>query len=252
VHKRVPCIWRFAKSFCMPRLCALERHMRGRAEACAPKKSFFNAAFELVRSRSSALSSVAVLVLLFLTFIAPPALPQQNSRVPRVGILSPYTASASSFQDDIKRGLIDLGYVEGRTVEFKSVFADGRTDQLARLATELVALKMDVIVTTTAPAVRAAKQATSTVPIVMGDVDDAVEQGFIASLARPGGNVTGTSWLNAELSGKRLDILKQTIPGLSRVGVLREALAGGVFVARGYDRRACTRRTSLHLGTASA
>jgi len=163
----------------------------------------------------------------FLTFIAPPALSQQSSRVPRVGILSPYTASGSSFPDDIRRGLIDLGYLEGRTVEFRSVFADGRTDQLSHLATELMELKVDVIVTTTAPAVRAAKQATSTVPIVMGDVDDAVEQGFIASLARPGGNVTGTSWLNAELSGKRLDLLKQTIPGLSRVGVLREAVAGG-------------------------
>jgi len=211
----------------MRRLCPLERHIRGRAEACASMKSFAQPAFALVRSRSSASRSVAVVALLFLTFIASPALPQQSSRVPRVGILSPYTASGSSFQDDIKRGLIDLGHVEGRSVQFESRFADGRTDQLARLATELVDLKMDVIVTTTAPAVRAAKQATSTVPIVMGEVDDAVEQGFIASLARPGGNVTGTSWLNAELSGKRLDLLKQTIPGLSRVGVLREAVAGG-------------------------
>jgi putative tryptophan/tyrosine transport system substrate-binding protein len=226
VDKRCP-VLAFAKSLCMRRLCAVERHIRGRVEACTPKKSFFKPAFELVRSRSNALSCVAVLELLFLTFIAPPALSQQSSRVPRVGILSPYTASASSFQDDIKRGLMDLGHLEGRTVEFKSVFADGRTDQLARLVTELMELKMDVIVTTTAPAVRAAKQATSTVPIVMGEVDDAVEQGFIASLARPGGNVTGTSWLNAELSGKRLDLLKQTIPGLSRVGVLREAVAGG-------------------------
>jgi putative tryptophan/tyrosine transport system substrate-binding protein len=223
----VACIWHFAKSFCMRRLCELEGHTQGRVEACASKKSFFQPAFALVRSRSSALSSVAVVVLLFLTLIAPPALPQQSSRVPRVGILSPYTASGSSFQDDIKRGLIDLGHLEGKTVEFKSRFADGRTDQLARLAMELVELKMDVIVTTTAPAVRAAKQATSTVPIVMGEVDDAVEQGFIASLARPGGNVTGTSWLNAELSGKRLDLLKQALPGLSRVGVLREAVAGG-------------------------
>jgi ABC-type uncharacterized transport system substrate-binding protein len=226
VDKRCP-VLAFAKSLCMRRLCAVERNIRARAEASAPKKRFFKPVFELVRSRSSALSSVTVFVLSFLTFIAPPALSQQSSRVPRVGILSPYTASGSSFPDDIRRGLIDLGYLEGRTVEFRSVFADGRTDQLSHLATELMELKVDVIVTTTAPAVRAAKQATSTVPIVMGDVDDAVEQGFIASLARPGGNVTGTSWLNAELSGKRLDLLKQTIPGLSRVGVLREAVAGG-------------------------
>jgi len=177
------------------------------------------------------LSGVAV-VLLFVTLIAPPALPQQTSRVPRVGILSPYTASGSSFQDDIKRGLINLGRLEGKTVEFESRFADGRSDELPRLATELVQLRMDIIVTTTAPAVRAAKQATSTVPIVMGEVDDAVEQGFIASLARPGGNVTGTSWLNTELNGKRLDLLKQALPGLSRVGVLREAVAAGAS-ARG-------------------
>jgi putative ABC transport system substrate-binding protein len=179
-----------------------------------------------------AVSRVAVVASLFVTLIAPAALPQQTSRVPRVGILSPYTASGSSFQNDVKRGLNELGHREGKTIEFESRFADGRTDQLPRLATELVQLKPDVIVTTTAPAVRAAKQATSTVPIVMGEVDDAVEQGFITSLARPGGNVTGTSWLNTELNGKRLDLLKQALPGLSRVGVLREAVAGGAS-ARG-------------------
>jgi putative ABC transport system substrate-binding protein len=179
-----------------------------------------------------AVSRVAVAASLFVTLIAPAALPQQTSRVPRVGILSPYTASGSSFQNDVKRGLNELGHREGKTIEFESRFADGRTDQLPRLATELVQFKPDVIVTTTAPAVRAARQATSTVPIVMGEVDDAVEQGFITSLARPGGNVTGTSWLNTELNGKRLDLLKQALPGLSRVGVLREAVAGGAS-ARG-------------------
>ncbi len=184
------------------------------------------------RAVSRAVSRVAVVASLFVTLIAPAALPQQTSRVPRVGILSPYTASGSSFQNDVKRGLNELGHREGKTIEFESRFADGRTDQLPRLATELVQLKPDVIVTTTAPAVRAAKQATSTVPIVMGEVDDAVEQGFITSLARPGGNVTGTSWLNTELNGKRLDLLKQALPGLSRVGVLREAVAGGAS-ARG-------------------
>jgi putative ABC transport system substrate-binding protein len=184
------------------------------------------------RAVSRAVSRVAVVASLFVTLIAPAALPQQTSRVPRVGILSPYTASGSSFQNDVKRGLNELGHREGKTIEFESRFADGRTDQLPRLATELVQFKPDVIVTTTAPAVRAARQATSTVPIVMGEVDDAVEQGFITSLARPGGNVTGTSWLNTELNGKRLDLLKQALPGLSRVGVLREAVAGGAS-ARG-------------------
>ena len=155
------------------------------------------------------------------------ALAQQASQVARIGILSPYAASGSSFQDDVKRGLTDLGYVEGTTVIYESRFGNGRTDQLPALATDLVRLKADVIVTTTASAVRAAMQATPTIPIVVGGVDDAVEQGFVASLANPGGNVTGSSWLNVELSGKRLEILKQALPGLSRVAVLREAVGAG-------------------------
>jgi putative ABC transport system substrate-binding protein len=152
---------------------------------------------------------------------------QESSRLPRVGILSPYAAEVSSFEDDVKRGLTDLGYVEGQSIVFETIFADGRTDQLPALASELVERKVDIMVTTTAPAVRAAKQATSDIPIVIGGVDDAVEQGFVASLAKPGGNITGTSWLNAELSGKRLDILKQAFPEASRIGVLREAVGGG-------------------------
>jgi putative ABC transport system substrate-binding protein len=152
---------------------------------------------------------------------------QERSRLPRVGILSPYAAEASSFEDDIKRGLTDLGYIEGQSIEFETIFAEGRTDQLPALASELIARKVDVIVTTTAPAVHAAKQATSLIPIVIGGVDDAVEQGFVTSLAMPGGNITGTSWLDAELSGKRLDLLKQAIPEASRIGVLREAVGGG-------------------------
>jgi putative tryptophan/tyrosine transport system substrate-binding protein len=157
---------------------------------------------------------------------------QQASHVPRIGILSPYAVSGSSFQDDVKRGLADLGYVEGATVSYETRFADGRTDWLPNLADDLVRLKVDVIVTTTAPAVRAAIQATRMIPVVIGGVDDAVEQGFIATLARPGGNVTGTSWLNVDLSQKRLDILKQTLPSLSRVAVLREAVGAGA-TARG-------------------
>jgi ABC-type uncharacterized transport system substrate-binding protein len=147
--------------------------------------------------------------------------------VPRVGILSPYLVSGSSFQDDVKRGLTDLGYVEGSMVAYETRFAEGHTDRLPTLAADLVERKVNVIVTTTAPAVRAAMQATTTIPIVIGGVDDAVEQGFVASLAKPGGNVTGTSWLNVELSEKRMDLLKQALPGLARVAVLREAVGAG-------------------------
>jgi len=151
----------------------------------------------------------------------------QGAHVPRIGVLSPYAASGSSFQDDVKRGLADLGYVEGTTINYDTRFADGRTDRLPTLASDLVRLKVDVIVTTTAPAVRAAMEATTAIPIVMGGVDDAVEQGFVASLAKPGGNVTGASWLNVQLTAKRLDLLKQALPGLSRAAVLREAIGAG-------------------------
>jgi putative ABC transport system substrate-binding protein len=165
---------------------------------------------------------------LLLAITVQPALAQRASQAPpRVGIMSPYMDSGSLFQNDVKRGLSDLGYVEGVTIAYETRFADGRTDRLPTLAAELVQRKVDVIVTTTAPAVHAAMQATTTIPIVMGGVDDAVEQGFVASLAKPGGNVTGTSWLNVELSEKRLDLLKQALPGLSRAAVLREAVGAG-------------------------
>jgi len=150
----------------------------------------------------------------------------QAAPMPRIGILSPY-APSSSFQEYVKRGLTDLGYIEGRTVVYESRFADGRTDQLPALAADLVRLNVDVIVTATAPGVRAAMQATTAIPILISDVEDAVEQGFVASLAKPGGNVTGTSWLNAELSGKRLEVMKQALPGVLRMAVLREAVGSG-------------------------
>jgi ABC-type uncharacterized transport system substrate-binding protein len=169
----------------------------------------------------------ATVTLLALTPAVRDAHAQQTSHVPRIGILSPYAVSGSSFQDDVKRGLAELGYREGATVTYETSFADGRTDRLPVLANDLVQLKVDVIVTTTASAVRAAMQATSTIPIVIGGVDDAVEQGFVATLPKPGGNVTGTSWLNVALSEKRLDIMKQALPALSRVAILREAVGAG-------------------------
>ena len=172
-----------------------------------------------------AMTSVIVTATLGLTNASAPA--QESSRLPRVGILSPYAADVSSFEDDVKAGLADLGYVERQSIVFETVFADGRTDHLPALASELIKRKVDIIVTTTAPAVRAAKLATSVIPVVIGGVDDAVEQGFVASLAEPGGNITGTSWLSAELSGKRLDLLKQALPDATRIGVLREAVGSG-------------------------
>ena len=184
------------------------------------------------------------IALLLLGVTAQAGRARQASQMARIGILSPYAASASSFQEYVKGGLADLGYIEGRTVAYVSRFADGRTDQLPALAADLVQLNVDVIVTATAPAVRAAMQATTAIPILISDVDDAVEQGFVASLAKPGGNVTGTSWLNAELSGKRLDVLKQALPGVSRIAVLREAVGSG---ATGRALMAAAERLGVHV-----
>src|SRR5688572_29818986 len=129
--------------------------------------------------------------------------PQKLGRMPRVGVLSP---SADLFLNAFRQGLRELNYIEGRNISLEYRSAEGRANRLFDLAAELVHLKVDVMVAITSLGVRAAKQATSTIPIVMAGVDDAVEQGFVASLARPGGNITGTSWLNAELSGKRLEL----------------------------------------------
>jgi putative tryptophan/tyrosine transport system substrate-binding protein len=153
----------------------------------------------------------------------PAADTQQLGRMPRIGVLSP---SADFFLNAFRQGLRELGYIDGRNIFLEYRSADGRVDRLPELAAELVRLKVDVMVTITPPGVRAAKQATSTIPIVMGAVDDAVEQGFVTSLAKPGGNITGASSLNPELSGKRLELLKEAFPKVSHVAVLREAVGG--------------------------
>lgn len=214
------------QTFSGRRWCALQGGSRPLVDACPASRGFPRATGRSSAKAWGARIPWAAMALFLFGLTAQAAFAQQPSRIPRVGILSPYAASGNSFQDDVKRGVRDLGYVDGKTVIFETRFADGRTDRLPPLASELVQLKLDVIVTTTVSGVRAAKEATSTIPIVIGAVDDAVEQGFVASLAKPGGNITGTSWLNAELSGKRLDLLKQALPGLTRVGVLREAVAG--------------------------
>jgi putative ABC transport system substrate-binding protein len=119
-------------------------------------------------------------------------------------------------------------------------------DRLPALAAELARSGVDIIVTTTPPAAQAARQATTTIPIILGGVDDAVEQGFVASLARPGGNITGVSWLNTELSGKRLELLKEAFPKISRIAVLREAV-GGAASLRATQAAARALGVRLHI-----
>jgi putative ABC transport system substrate-binding protein len=147
---------------------------------------------------------------------------QQAGKVYRIGVLEIVGAPANAANlTAFREGLRELGYVEGQnfTIEYRS--ADGRTEQFPDLASELVRLKVDVIVTRGTPAALAAKQATGTIPIVMASSGDPAAEGIVASLARPGGNVTGLHMMAApQIGGRRLQLLKEMAPGLSRVGVL--------------------------------
>jgi putative ABC transport system substrate-binding protein len=146
---------------------------------------------------------------------------QQQAKVARIGYLTGTSVSVPSARVEVfRQGLRELGYVEGKNIVIEWRGAEGRSDRLPVLAGELVRLKVDVIVTTGSSATRAAKQATVTIPIVMANDSDPVGNGFVVSLARPGGNITGLSPLAPELSGKRLELLKEIIPKLFRVAVL--------------------------------
>ena len=157
-----------------------------------------------------------------------PAQAQQPKKVPRIGFLAAISLSAIAARvEAFRQGLRELGYVEGKNIVIEHRFADGKPDRLPALAADLVRLKVDVIVTTGPAVTRAAKEATSTIPIVMTNDSDPVGTGFVASLARPGGNITGLATLAPELSGKRLELLKETVPKLSRVAVLGSSTSSG-------------------------
>jgi putative ABC transport system substrate-binding protein len=147
---------------------------------------------------------------------APPA--PKPARVPRIGYLARQDWPPARIQG-FKQELLDRGYVEGDNIAVEWRFAE-RTEQLSEQAAELVGLKVDLIVAASTLAIQAAKQATSTIPIVMSASGDPVGTGLVASLARPGGNVTGLSTLAVGLSGKRVELFKETVPGMSRLGVL--------------------------------
>ena len=148
------------------------------------------------------------------------ALAQQPTKIPRVGYLTNTSLSAHSARlETFRQGLRDLGYVEGKNIVIEWRSGEGNRDRQRALAAELVRLKVDVIVARGSGDIRAAKEATTTIPIVMLNGGDAVGSGFVASLARPGGNVTGFSTFRPELSGKRLELLKEIVPRLSRVAV---------------------------------
>lgn len=148
---------------------------------------------------------------------------QQPAKVSRIGYVAAASGSSSTMlarAESFRQGLSKLGYVEGQNIVIEWRFAEGKVDRIAALVAELTHLKVDIILSGGLEPTRAAKEATVTIPIVMTQDPDPVGSGFVASLARPGGNITGLSTLSAELSGKRLELLKEVIPKSSRVAVI--------------------------------
>src|SRR4051794_11623214 len=153
---------------------------------------------------------------------------QPPVRIPRIGILFPRALAVPPDRlVPFRQGLRELGYVEGQNIDIEVRSAEGEYERLPALAAELVRLPVDVIVTSTVPAAQAAQQATGTIPIVMAVAVDPVATGSVASLARPGGNVTGLSMMAPVLAAKQLELLKEAVPGLSQVAVLWNATNPG-------------------------
>jgi len=163
---------------------------------------------------------ITVLTLCALLFVATfHAEAQQTKKVPRIGYLS--SGFRSFHTEAFRQGLRELGYVEGKNITIEYRDAEGKIERYSDLASDLVSLKVDVIFVPSTPGALAAKNATKTIPIVFTSVGDPVGSGLVASLARPGGNITGLSTLAPDLSGKALELLKETVPKVSRVAVIR-------------------------------
>jgi putative ABC transport system substrate-binding protein len=165
-----------------------------------------------------------VVILFLLSASLGTAAAQLAGNVPRIGYLSQGVATdlmRARFLEAFRQGLRELGYVEGQTITIESRWTEGKDDRLPALAADLVRSKVDVIFTQGGAATQAAQQATRTIPIVMSLVNDPVGSGLVASLARPGGNVTGLTIISPDLQGKRLELLKEVVPRVSRVALLR-------------------------------
>ncbi|MBI2554481.1 MAG: ABC transporter substrate-binding protein [Candidatus Rokubacteria bacterium] len=177
------------------------------------------------------LRTLGLIVTLALGILAAPlaARAQQAGRVPRIGFLT--TGASPVPWEAFRQGLRDLGYVEGQNIVIERRSAAGKVERLPDLAVDLVGLKVDVIVAPDPPAAGAAKNATKTIPVVVRTSDDPVAMGLVASLARPGGNITGLTSLWGELSGKRLELLKEVVPRISRVAVLWNPAHPGAILA---------------------
>src|SRR5215468_4582115 len=168
-------------------------------------------------------AALSILVAVVLLILAVKAHAQQPEKTHWIGYL---TGSGSSPNQAFVQGLRELGYVEGKNIGFVYRTTEGKTERYDDLAAELVRLKVDIIVADFTNAALAAKKATSTIPIVMTPVADPVGTGLVASLARPGGNVTGLTNISGELGGKSLELLKETVPKLNRAAILRTVSSG--------------------------
>jgi putative ABC transport system substrate-binding protein len=175
--------------------------------------------------RKAGWSSISVAAMLIAVAVIAEA---QQPKIPRIGYLR---ASDSRLNEAFGQGLRDLGYIEGKNVHVEYRYVEGNLDRAPGLVAELVELKVDVLFAANLPSIRAAKEKTTTIPIVMVVTVDPVAAGLVDSLARPGGNITGVATLRRELSGKRLELLKEVIPGISRVGILWDANAPAPIIA---------------------
>jgi ABC-type uncharacterized transport system substrate-binding protein len=174
---------------------------------------------------------------------------QQPAKVPRIGYLSRTGDSKNPGPqvEGFRQGLRDLGYIEGKNILVEYRYIEGKSDSIPSIATELAQLKIDVLVLGPLPAIRAAKQATKTIPIVMVTTQDPVAAGFVDSLARPGGNITGLTTLQRELSGKRLELLKEAVPAISRVGALVSAYQLSIGDFKPYEAPARALKLQLQV-----
>ncbi len=173
-------------------------------------------------SRRAGLFSCLAPTVLLLTFSLAEA--QETKKVPRIGFVA--GSREGTIIGAFQRGLRDLGYIDGKHIQVEYRYAEGNVDRIPTLVNELVQLKVDVLVVITLIGIRAAKEATKTIPIVMVTTQDPVATGIIDSLGRPGGNITGVTTLTRDLNGKRLELLKETVVGISRVGVLWDTNSG--------------------------
>jgi len=191
-----------------------------------------------MKNRWGIVLTAAILTAVILA-LSLPAQAQQPTKIPRIGYVTEAgdLSSPSTNLEAFRQGLRELGYVEGKNIVIEFRSAEGKPDRVPSLVAELVQLKVDVLVSQATGGIIAAKQATKTIPIVMVTVQDPIARGLIDSLEHPGGNITGLIRLTVELSGKRLELLKELLPGISRVGMLWDADGPSIGV-KGYEAQA--------------